>query len=563
MHPNLQDELQGKKIIVLTGIMGVGKTTIGIKLAERLGFYFIDSDQEIEDSTGQSIDKIFQGKGEKYFRNLERETVKEILNRDEYIILSLGGGAFMNDEIRSSIEEKAISVWLYADLETLLHRVSHKNNRPLLQNVDKRATLSDLIIKRYPTYKLANVHTDTGRENYEGVVKNIIKKLVEYSGEEPAQNESLSKDIITVNLESRSYDIIVGNGVISELSTKISQIKSYSKIIVIADENAAKFHLETLLTQLKKQPVKVRHIIAGSGEKAKSFTNLENILEQILQMEVDRNVLLIAFGGGVIGDLCGFVASILLRGVDFVQIPTTLLSAVDSSVGGKTAINSKSGKNLVGSFYQPKLVLCDLGFLDSLTNREFISGYAEIVKYGFVRDSKFFEYLDDNLEKIKNRDKEVLQKTIVKSCQIKAEIVSLDEKEGGLRAILNFGHTFGHIFEIQTKYSKDLFHGEAVAVGMVLAAEMSVNLGLLDQNVLPKIITHLQKSGLPSSIKKIANYNKYSWDINELTQHLYKDKKVEGKNLTFILLEKLGKSVIKKSISEKDFLNVMNKNVLN
>ncbi|MFT6106060.1 MAG: shikimate kinase/3-dehydroquinate synthase [Rickettsiales bacterium] len=555
MGLDLKIDLSDKKIIVLTGMMGVGKTTVGSKLAEKAGFYFIDSDQEIEDRCGQSITGIFQNKGEKYFRNVEKETILEILNRDENIVLSLGGGAFMNKEIRDSIKEKAISVWLYADLETLLHRISTKKTRPLLNKTNKRQALSDLIIDRYPNYKLADIHVDTGRANHDGLVKNIMKKIDEFVIGAP------SKETIPVNLGGRSYEIVVGSGVIGEISRRISGIKTYSKIIIIADENAAKFHLDTLLGQLKKQPIEVKTIIAGSGEGAKSFDNLEKILEEILQMQVDRNVLLVAFGGGVIGDLCGFAASILLRGVDFVQVPTTLLSAVDSSVGGKTAINTKSGKNLVGSFYQPKLVLCDLDFLETLPKRDFISGYAEVVKYGFIKDKNFFEYLENNLEGIKNHDQAILQRIIVKSCQIKAEIVGLDERENNLRAILNFGHTFGHVLEIQTSYSKDLSHGEAVSIGMVLAAKMSFNLGLLEKKYVTKITNHLQRINLPTSIIDIKNYAKYSWKIDQLIQHLYKDKKVENKSLTFILLEEIGKSLIKKEINEMDFINTISQEI--
>ncbi|MFT6220517.1 MAG: shikimate kinase/3-dehydroquinate synthase [Myxococcota bacterium] len=551
MALDLKIDLNDKKIIVLTGMMGVGKTTIGNKLAESAGFYFIDSDQEVEDQSGQSIAEIFKHKGEKYFRTIEKEAVLEILNRDEHIVLSLGGGAFMDEEVRDLIKEKAVSVWLYSDLETLLYRISAKNTRPLLNRVNKRKVLSDLIIQRYPTYKLADIHIDTGKANYDSLIKNIMKKI------STSASGQISKEIVPVNLGGRSYDIVVGSGVVGEIAKRISQIKIYSKIIVIADDNAAKFHLETLTNNLKKQPVEVQTIIAGSGEEAKSFANLENILEETLQMQVDRNVLLIAFGGGVIGDLCGFVASILLRGVDFVQIPTTLLSAVDSSVGGKTAINSKSGKNLVGSFYQPKLVLCDLDFLETLPKRDFISGYAEVVKYGFIKDKNFFNYLENNLDKIINRDQEVLQKIIVKSCQIKAEIVRLDERENNLRAILNFGHTFGHVLEIQTKYSKDLSHGEAVSIGMVLAAKMSLDLGLLEKDHVTKITNHLKRTNLPTSIKDIQNHSKYSWKIERLIQHLYKDKKVENRKLTFILLEEIGKSVIRKEINESDFIKTI------
>ena len=550
MNPNLF--LQEKKFIVLTGMMGAGKTTIGSKIASRLGFYFIDSDQEIEDLQQQSVANIFKNKGEKYFRQVEREVVKGILSRDENIVLSLGGGAFMDDEIRDLIKKCAISVWLYANIDTLLHRTSSKNTRPLLSNVDKRLALADLTIKRNPIYKTADIHMDTGKENYDLITKDLIVKINEFSFEDRAE-QKLSREIVSLNLQDKSYDIVIGNGVVGEVGAQINKIKTYSKIIVLTDQNVAKLHLQTLGDQLKKLPVEVKNIIVPAGEKAKSFSNLENVLEQILEIGVDRNSLLIALGGGVVGDLCGFVASILLRGVDFIQMPTTLLAAVDSSVGGKTAINSQFGKNLIGSFYQPKLVLCDLDFLDTLPERDYISGYAEVVKYGFIQDKNFFYYLDKNLQKIKNRNKEVLQKIIVRSCQIKAEIVGLDERENNLRAILNFGHTFGHVFETETGYSDQLFHGEAVAIGMVLAAKMSINLNLLDKNLLPVIVDHLQKIGLPTSPKSIKKF----WNIDHLVGRLYKDKKVDGKKLTFVLLEDIGKSIIQKNVDEQEFLNVI------
>jgi shikimate kinase/3-dehydroquinate synthase len=545
-------DLQDKKIIVLTGLMGAGKTTIGSKLAEKLGFYFIDSDQEIEDQQQQSIADIFKTKSEKYFRQIEKDVVKEVINRDEQIVLSLGGGAFMDEQTRRLIEKKAISVWLYADLDILLHRISNKNTRPLLNNLDKRSVLQDLIISRYPIYKQANIHIDTGRESNNDVFfRNLITKINEFSDD--AKSKAIMKKTVKVNLENRSYEIVVGSGVICELGDQISKIKQYSKIITITDKNIAKLHLQTLNDQLNKLKVQVKSVIVDAGEKAKSFSNLQNVIEQILEMQIDRNALIIAFGGGVIGDLSGFVASILLRGIDFIQIPTTLLSAVDSSVGGKTGINSKFGKNLVGSFYQPKLVLCDLDFLKTLPERDYISGYAEVVKYGLIKDKNFFLYLDNNIEKIKNKDLEILQKMIINSCQIKAEVVGLDERENNLRAILNFGHTFGHTLETETGYSDVLFHGEAVAIGMILAIKMSINLKILDAKNLALVANHFKKIGLPTSPKNIKN----SWNIKNLTTHLYKDKKVENNNLTFVLLEDIGKSVIKKNVAEGDFLTII------
>lgn len=360
------------------------------------------------------------------------------------------------------------------------------------------------------------------------------------------------KNKISVALKERSYDIVIAPNSIEYLAEFLGP-KSYSKIFVITDENVAGLHLPRLLEVIGKTKITTELIVTEAGEQTKSFNSLEKICEEILAKGLDRKSLIIAFGGGVIGDLSGFIASILLRGIDFIQVPTTLLAAVDSSVGGKTAINSASGKNLIGSFYQPQLVLCDLNFLKTLPLREVRSGYAEVVKYGFIFDSKFFEFLEKNYAKIFAFDPEVLQKIISRSCEIKAEIVGRDEKENGERALLNFGHTFGHIFETETKYSSELLHGEAVALGMAMAAKMSQNFSMISEKDFLRIKSHLDNCGFVTDYKKIRN----SWDHKNLVSHLYKDKKNEGGNLTFILLTKIGKAVIKKSVALEEFEKIL------
>ena len=356
------------------------------------------------------------------------------------------------------------------------------------------------------------------------------------------------KNKISVALENRSYDIVIDTNSIEYLVEFLSK-KNYSKIFVITDENVATLHLPRLEEVLKKTNIAAQTIVTKAGEQTKSFASLSKICEEILAKGIDRKSLIIAFGGGVIGDLSGFVASILLRGIDFIQVPTTLLAAVDSSVGGKTAINSEAGKNLIGSFYQPQLVLCDLNFLKTLPLREVKSGYAEVVKYGFIFDADFFEFLEKNYTKIFDFDEQVLQKIITRSCQIKAEIVGRDEKENGERALLNFGHTFGHIFETETKYSSEILHGEAVALGMAMAAKMSQNFKMISESDFLRIKTHLENCGFVTDYKKIRS----SWSEENLISHLYKDKKNEGGNLTFILLKKIGAAVIKKSVELNEF----------
>ncbi len=362
------------------------------------------------------------------------------------------------------------------------------------------------------------------------------------------------KNKITINLSERSYDILIGKDIIDEISHFLV-IKKYSKIFVITDKNVAKLHLKNL----EKVLFNFDLIEVESGERSKSFENFSNLCDQVLKKGIDRKSLIIAFGGGVVGDLAGFVASVVLRGVDFIQIPTTLLACVDSSVGGKTAINSRYGKNLIGSFYQPKLVICDLNFLTTLPYREFKAGYAEILKYGLIYDIDFFNFLDHNYQKILLKEHDLLQKSIYQSCLIKSAIVSKDEKENGERALLNFGHSFAHIFETETNYSGEILHGEAVALGMAMAIKMSLNLGLINHDLYQKVIAHLNKCGFIINPNKIRS----NWHKENLIQHIYKDKKNENNKLTFILLESIGKAVIKKNVDINDFLKILNEFIEN
>ncbi|MFM7557167.1 MAG: 3-dehydroquinate synthase, partial [Alphaproteobacteria bacterium] len=281
--------------------------------------------------------------------------------------------------------------------------------------------------------------------------------------------------IINLDLAEKSYKIMVGADIFQKQIREFLDKNKYSKIVILCDENVNKFYNKLISQTLPNSNL----IIINQGESSKSFKNFNQICEKILKIGIDRKSLIVAIGGGVVGDLAGFCASVLLRGIDFIQIPTTLLSMVDSSVGGKTAINSRYGKNLIGSFYQPKLVICDINFLESLNQREFKSGYGEVVKYGLIYDAEFFKYLQENLAKIFSKDNETLINIVEKSCLIKAEIVSKDEKENNIRALLNFGHTFGHAIETEAKYSSAILHGEAIALGMAMASKLSKDLNFI------------------------------------------------------------------------------------
>lgn len=353
--------------------------------------------------------------------------------------------------------------------------------------------------------------------------------------------------IINLNLEKNSYKIAVGINIFKEQIQNYLNQNKYHKIFVLCDENVYKLHKKLILSSLPAGII----IEISQGESSKSFKFFNQLCENILKIGIDRKSLIVAIGGGVVGDLSGFCASVLLRGIDFIQVPTTLLSMVDSSVGGKTGINSKYGKNLIGSFYQPKFVICDINFLQSLNLREFRSGYGEVIKYGLIYDQEFFKYLQINLSNIFSKKTESLIYIIEKSCRIKAEIVGKDERENNVRALLNFGHTFGHSIETETKYSSLILHGEAVAIGMAMASKLSNQLNFIDKSEYEEIISHLKKSGFELNLKNFE----IKFKLNNLIKNLYKDKKTQNNQLNFILLKNIGHGEIYNKVDKKFITN--------
>lgn len=358
---------------------------------------------------------------------------------------------------------------------------------------------------------------------------------------------------LKVDLGERHYDILIGADLIARAAEWITTVLPQPRVIVITDTHVATHHLPALLASLDAANIRHQHIIVPAGETSKSFASLEGLLEQLLTLNPERKTTLIALGGGVIGDLVGFAASILLRGVPFIQIPTTLLAQVDSSVGGKTGINSAHGKNLIGSFYQPKLVLADTQALTTLPDREMRSGYAEVVKYGLINDPEFFSWLEQNGAKALAKDEKSLTHIIHTSCAHKANIVSQDERESGVRALLNLGHTFGHALEAETGFSDILLHGEAVAMGMVMAFQLSAQLGLCPDIDLQRVVSHLRMAGLPTR----ASDRAVKWNIEAIYRHFAQDKKVENGKLTFILTKGIGKSFISQAVDKADLVKML------
>jgi len=356
-------------------------------------------------------------------------------------------------------------------------------------------------------------------------------------------------DKITVGLDERAYDIHVGSGLLRRsgelLATLASNMGAKGVVPVVTDSHVADIHLAALLASLRKAGLDARAIVMPPGEVSKSFAGLERLSGALLDMEIDRKGLVIALGGGVIGDLTGFAAGVLKRGVAFAQIPTTLLAQVDSSVGGKTAINAAQGKNLIGLFHQPRLVIADTALLKTLPKRELLAGYAEVVKYGALGDATFFEWLEANGVKALAGDEPAMVKAVAHSCQMKAAIVARDERETGERALLNLGHTFGHALEAATGYGDRLVHGEGVAIGMALAFQLSVRLGLCPGQDAERFIRHLKAAGLPSSIADIPGPRP---GAGELIRHMAHDKKVTDGKLTFILVHGLGRAFVTRDV---------------
>lgn len=346
---------------------------------------------------------------------------------------------------------------------------------------------------------------------------------------------------LPVHTPSKNYDIHIGEGLLAHPETYIMPHIRGKRCFIVTDNHVAKHYLTPLTNALEACDISIVPHIVTPGEVSKSFDTLQSLIDTLLQQRAERSDTIIALGGGVVGDLAGFAASIILRGISFIQIPTTLLSQVDSSVGGKTGINVPSGKNLVGAFYQPETVLIDINTLQTLPTRELKAGYAEIVKYGMIYDAPFFKRLEQIGSNILALDPEALTESIHRCCAIKAEIVTKDEKEQGVRALLNFGHTFGHAYEKACFNDGDLLHGEAVSFGMVMAAELSVKLKLCDTFVLTRLKHHLEKHGLPVS------YGSYTHASPEdIITYMYSDKKVESGALRFILLQDLGAATIRK-----------------
>lgn len=522
--------------IFLVGLMGAGKTTIGRLLARRLDMTFIDSDHEIEARTGATIPWIFEIEGEASFRRREADVIRE-LTAGRGIVLATGGGAVLNAASRALLAERGTVIYLRASVSSILQRTAHDKNRPLLQTADPRKKLEDLTAQREPLYReIADIVIDTGRPNVQSMVQTILDQLeADHAERERAKAKATMNEqaciSLNVDLGDRSYPIAIGRGLLDDASLLNRHIGGSGKVAIVTNTTVAPLYLEKVAGPLRAAGRDVVPIILPDGEEYKNWENLNLVFDALLANKCDRKTTLVALGGGVIGDMTGFAAATYMRGVPFVQIPTTLLAQVDSSVGGKTGINHPLGKNMIGAFYQPRAVIADTATLDTLPDRELSAGLAEVIKHGAILDAGFFDWIEANIGKLMARDHVALAHAIARSCEIKSDVVARDEREGGLRAVLNFGHTFGHAIESGLGYGEWL-HGEAVGCGMVMAADLSRRLGLIDDAAVDRVRALVKAAGLPVVAPDLG--------AERWIELMEVDKKNEGGAIKFILLKPLG-----------------------
>ncbi len=491
------------KHIFLYGPPGTGKSTVGKQLARNLKLSFIDLDRVIETNAGMSIPHIMEQQGESTFRDLESSALKNLVNEQESII-ALGGGALLRDENRIFAEAHGKIILLMAEVNTLLQRLNtDSNKRPLLAG-DVNTKLSSLLAKRaehYNSFPL-RIHVDgkSAEQNAHQVQVTLGRHHLSAMGE---------------------YDSVVG---------QVSSLINFSmqNPIIVADENVAKFHLEKISAVLQSSGFESKSVVVPAGEQHKNLETISTLWKAFLENGLDRKSTVIALGGGVLSDMTGFAASTYMRGINWIAVPTTLLSMVDASLGGKTGFDLPEGKNLIGAFYPPKLVLADPQLLNTLPEAELISGMAEVVKHGVISDPELFALCGRGLDWVKNNLEEVVKRAM----SVKIKVIEEDPYEKGIRAALNLGHTVGHAVELVSKFN--LRHGEAIAIGMVAEAKYSARVGLAGVGLVDAIVESLEALGLPIQIPE-------EMPREEIIRAMRVDKKKNAKAIRFALPVEIGR----------------------
>lgn len=538
-------------------MMGAGKSTVGPRLAARLSRPFLDTDRAVEARAGRRIAEIFAQDGEARFRALERAAIDEAAGAGA--VVALGGGAIAQPGAARRLRAQGLVVHLDAPVEVLLARIGDAVDRPLLAGLapqQRAARLRELLEQRRAHYATAHHRVDAagpadavaariealvraggvGMSDRKGRAPTRVARAGA-KGRRPARpsltGEAVAQAGVEVALGERSYAIELGHDWLVTIGRRIAERLGAERVAIVSVAPVARRYAPLLARGLAGAGVQSGRMIVPEGDATKNLRELGRLWERFLDQGLDRRSAVVALGGGVVGDLAGFAAATFLRGIPFVQVPTTVLAMIDASIGGKTGINLARGKNLVGAFHQPRGVYVDTATLASLPRRERAAGVAELIKAAVIWDEALFAWLEEHLEAFLDLEPDALLHGLERACAIKAEVVARDEREGGLRRLLNFGHTLGHAIEKQARY-RGILHGEAVAIGMIFAAERSEALGLAPSGTAARLAALVERAGLPTSPPDRPR--------RAYLEAIGVDKKREGSRLHFVALNAIGRA---------------------
>jgi len=545
--------------IILIGFSTTGKSVVGREVARRLGWDFVDTDEQIVSLAGKGISQIFAVDGEPRFREWESEVLGEACRR-ERVVIATGGGAIVDPNNRELVFKTGVAICLEAKPETIYERLltAVKNSgdtavRPLLAGDNPLARIRSLKESRQPYYALADWTVNTDYLTIEEVCDEVVRGWG-YGGRRfgpggASGNSGETKDVAcVVRTSTASYPVYVGWGGLDRLGELMRGVGLKDVAYLVSDETVFSYYGPRVQQSLERAGFLVHPLAVSPGEGSKTLGTATKIYDWLVEHHAERGQAIVAVGGGMVTDLAGLVAATFLRGLPLVHVSTSLLGMVDAAVGGKVAVDHPQAKNLIGAFYQPRLVLADVETLKTLTKRELRSGWAELIKHALIMDEELLRLLEDNANKLLQLESAISTEAIKRSVVLKAGVVSEDEREEGKRMILNYGHTIGHALEAAAGYGRFL-HGEAVAIGMMGAALLSQRLGLLPKEVVERQRALLQMFGLPTSCSEV--------DLSSLLRAMELDKKVSGKAVRWVLLEGIGKTVIRDDVAIEDVVGVI------
>lgn len=526
---------RNKRNIILTGFMATGKSSVGRRLAVVLGYDFLDLDTLIAAEAGMPIAQIFATQGEPAFRALEARMVERVAGRRGCVVAT-GGGTIVDRRNLETLRRSGVVITLSADPQTILSRIGPGDDRPMLWGGDKQERVRLLLEQRAQAYARADLIVDASAQSIDQVVKHILDFLALHQvvATGAAANLPAMAESLRLVLGPRSYEVVIGPGLLGEIGRLVQDLDLAGTGILITNPVDNRLFGQRLARVLAEAKFAVTCLEIPEQEEEKGLERLAWLYRQMAAQRLERRSPVFALGGVVIGELAGFAAATYLRGLPLIQIPSSLIAQVDTSIGGKVGVNLPEGKNLVGAFHQPRLVVSDVETLGALEEREFRAGLAEVVKVAAIRDRDFFEYLEGNVEEVLSRDLRVLVRLVRRACEIKASIVEADEWETDVRSLLNFGHTVGHALEAATGY-RGPNHGEAVAVGMVVATTLSAQRGMCPGEDLDRLRRLLQAFGLPTRLPT---------DAAEITRFVRYDKKILGGQVRFVLVRGIGDAAV-------------------